>query len=133
MTFDSSVEELEIRKHNRVGSLDITQSILEGQSYLEDGLEPMTRERAFTSLDRDGSRPIFRRTSSMKGGRRVSMKRKSQARKSTRFSVLQVENEPTSFTPPKNSATSIRVNSMYRTDDVVKQLLMKYKVCVYIQ
>ena len=36
--------------------------------------------------------------------------------------------QPTSFTPPYGSAVNVRINSTYLTQEVIKQLLMKYKV-----
>ena len=40
--------------------------------------------------------------------------------------------QPTSFTPPYGSAVNVRINNTYLTQEVIKQLLMKYKVRVWV-
>lgn len=114
--------------HQRNASLD--PSILSSMQEDLDDFQPQSRHRSMTHVMTEGQQPvIFRRSSSFKGNKRLSMKRRSAAvRKSQRFSAMNADNQPSSFTPPADSAANVRVLSTYTSNDVIKQLLMKYKV-----
>ena len=79
--------------HQRNASLD--PSILSSMQEDLDDFQPQSRHRSMTHVMTEGQQPvIFRRSSSFKGNKRLSMKRRSAAvRKSQRFSAMNADNQ----------------------------------------
>ena len=90
--FDLPSEEVPSGDHHRNASLD--PSLLVGMQD-QDDLPPQLRNRSMTQVGMEDQQPvIFRRTSSFKANKRLSMKRRSTAvRKSARFSALNADNQ----------------------------------------
>ena len=90
--FDLPSEEMPSGDHHRNASLD--PNLLVGMRD-QDDLPPQLRNRSMTQVGMEDQQPvIFRRTSSFKANKRLSMKRRSTAvRKSARFSALNADSQ----------------------------------------